>query len=103
MRFGVVVFPGTWSDADCYHALKDVLSKVPELDVSEVEDVISGCANPERASGSNVARVAAIRAGLPVNSAATTVNRCCSSGLQSIAMAANQIIVNGASAAIGAG
>jgi acetyl-CoA C-acetyltransferase/acetyl-CoA acyltransferase len=85
------------------HALKDVLSKVPELDVSEVEDVISGCANPERASGSNVARVAAIRAGLPVNIAATTVNRFCSSGLQSIAMAANQIIVNGASAAIGAG
>ena len=44
------------------HVLKDVLAKVPELDASEVEDVISGCANPERASGSNVARVAALRA-----------------------------------------
>ncbi len=85
------------------HVLKDVLAKVPELAPNEVEDIIAGCATPERASGSNVARVAAVRAGLPVEIAATTVNRFCSSGLQSIAMAANQIIVNGADAAIGAG
>ena len=85
------------------HVLTDVLAKVPELDPAEVEDVIAGSASPERAAGSNVARVAAVRAGLPINIAGTTVNRFCSSGLQSVAMAANQIIVNGADAAIGSG
>ncbi len=85
------------------HTLKDVLAKAPELDPAEVEDIIAGCATPERAQGSNVARVAAVRAGLPVTIAGTTVNRFCSSGLQAIAMAANQIVVNGADAAIGAG
>ena len=85
------------------HCLKDVLDKTKELDVSEVEDVIAGCANPERAAGSNVARVAALRAGLPVTVAGTTVNRFCSSGLQAVAMAAHEIMVNGANAAIGAG
>ena len=85
------------------HCLEDVLKKVPEVDAAEVEDVIAGCATPERASGSNVARVAAVRAGLPVSVAGTTVNRFCSSGLQAIAMAANQIIVNGADVAIGGG
>ena len=83
------------------HCLSDVLGKVPELDPAEVEDIIAGCATPERAAGSNVARVAAVRAGLPVTIAATTVNRFCSSGLQAVAMAANQIIVNGADVAIG--
>ncbi len=85
------------------HCLKDVLAKVPQLDAAEVEDVIAGCATPERAAGSNVARVAAIRAGLPVTVAGTTVNRFCSSGLQAVAMAANQIMVNGADVAIGSG
>ncbi|MEM9409104.1 MAG: acetyl-CoA C-acyltransferase, partial [Acidobacteriota bacterium] len=85
------------------HCLSDVLAKVPELDPAEVEDIIAGCATPERASGSNVARVAAVRAGLPVTIAATTVNRFCSSGLQSVAMAAHSIMVNGADAAIGSG
>ncbi|MEE2777400.1 MAG: thiolase family protein [Acidobacteriota bacterium] len=85
------------------HCLKDVLAKAPELDPAEVEDVIAGCATPERAAGSNVARVAAVRAGLPITIPGTTVNRFCSSGLQSVAMAANQIVVNGASAAIGGG
>ena len=85
------------------HCLTDVLAKVPELDSSEVEDIIAGCANPERASGGNVARVAAVRAGLPITIAGTTVNRFCSSGLQAIAMAANQILVNGADVAIGSG
>ncbi len=85
------------------HCLSDVLAKVPELDPAEVEDVIAGCATPERASGSNVARVAAVRAGLPITIPGTTVNRFCSSGLQSVAMAAHQIMVNGADAAIGGG
>jgi acetyl-CoA acyltransferase len=85
------------------HCIKDALGKVPQLDVSEIEDVILGCAQPNGAQGSNVARVALVRAGLPVSIAGTTVNRFCSSGLQAIAMAAHQIILGGADAAIGGG
>jgi acetyl-CoA acyltransferase len=85
------------------HCIKDALGKVPQLDVSEIEDVILGCAQPNGAQGSNVARVALVRAGLPVSIAGTTVNRFCSSGLQAIAIAAHQIILGGAEAAIGGG
>ena len=85
------------------HCIKDVLGKVPGLDSSEIEDVILGCAQPNGPQGSNVARVALIRAGLPASVAGTTVNRFCSSGLQAIAMAAHQIILGGAEAAIGGG
>tara|TARA_B100000809_G_scaffold14624_1_gene13215 strand:+ start:698 stop:1885 length:1188 start_codon:yes stop_codon:yes gene_type:complete len=84
------------------HCLQHVLAKTPQLSHKEIEDVVIGCGYPEGAQGHNVARVAAIRAGLPVTVAATTVNRFCSSGLQSIAMAANQI-QSGATAAIGGG
>ncbi len=85
------------------HCIRDVLGKVPQLDPAEIEDVILGCAQPSGAQGNNVARVASVRAGLPVSVAATTVNRFCSSGLQAIAMAAHQIILGGAEAAIGGG
>src|SRR5262245_24237740 len=85
------------------HCLKDVLRKVPQLDPREIEDVILGCGQPHGPAGTNVARVAAIRAELPVSVAATTVNRFCSSGLQAIAMAAHQILNEGAEAAIGGG
>ena len=85
------------------HAIRDVLGKAPQLDPKEVEDVILGCAMPEGATGHNIARVSAIRAGLPVTVAGTTVNRFCSSGLQSIAMAAHLIINEGVEAAIGGG
>ena len=68
------------------HCIKDALGKVPQLDKSEIEDVIMGCAQPNGAQGNNVARVALLRAGLPVSVAGTTVNRFCSSGLQAIAM-----------------
>jgi acetyl-CoA acyltransferase len=85
------------------HCIKDVLGKAPRLDPAEIEDVILGCAQPNGAQGNNVARVALIRAGLPVSVAGTTVNRFCSSGLQAIAMAAHQIILGGADAAIGGG
>ena len=85
------------------HCIKDVVSKAPGLDPAEIEDVIVGCANPEGPQGMNVARIAAVLAGLPITVAGTTVNRFCSSGLQSIAMAAHQIIHEGASAAIGGG
>jgi len=85
------------------HCIKDVLRKTPQLDAAEIEDVILGCGQPHGVAGTNVARVATIRAGLPVSVAATTVNRFCSSGLQSVAMAAHQIINEGVEAAIGGG
>jgi len=64
------------------------------IDAAEVEDVILGTASPEGTTGGNVARVAALRAGLPVTAAGVTINRFCSSGLQAIAMAAQRIIVD---------
>lgn len=85
------------------HCISDVLRKVPQLDPVEIEDVFLGCAVPEGQQGDNVARVASIRAGLPVGVAAATVNRFCSSGLQAIALAAHEIMYEGAEAAIGGG
>jgi acetyl-CoA acyltransferase len=72
--------------------IQEVLRRVPGLDPKEIEDVILGCAMPEAEQGNNVARVASLRAGLPVSCAAMTVNRFCSSGLQSIALAAERIM-----------
>jgi acetyl-CoA acyltransferase len=85
------------------HCIADVLKRTPQLDPSEVEDVILGCGQPNGMQGTNVARIAAVAAGLPVSVAATTVNRFCSSGLQAVAMAAHQIVAEGADAAIGGG
>lgn len=82
---------GTRPDDLAAIAIRGALARVPELDPREIEDVIVGCAMPEGEQGMNVARIAALRAGLPVESAAMTVNRFCSSGLQTIAMAAQQI------------
>jgi len=85
------------------HVIRDVLGKAPRLDPAEVEDVIMGCGQPHGSQGHNIARVAALRAGLPVSVAGTTVNRFCSSGLQAIAMAAHHIMNDGADAAVGGG
>jgi acetyl-CoA acetyltransferase family protein len=85
------------------HCIADVLRKTPALDPAEIGDVILGCAQPHGVQGTNVARVAALIAGLPPSVAATTVNRFCSSGLQAIAMAAHQIVQEGVDAAIGGG
>src|SRR6516165_6818419 len=85
------------------HCIQAVLREAPQLDPGEVEDVILGCAQPHGAQGQNVARIAAMLAGLPVTAAATTVNRFCSSGLQAVAMAAHQIVHEGADAAIAGG
>ncbi len=84
-------------------AIKGALAQVPQLSVEEIEDIICGCGLPEGPQGMNVARVAALAAGLPETIAATTVNRFCSSGLQAIAMAAHHILHEGATVAIGAG
>src|SRR5437879_13405767 len=70
--------------------IKEAIARVPGLAASEIEDVIMGCAMPEAEQGMNVARAAAIRAGLPVETSAMTINRFCSSGLQTIAMAADR-------------
>jgi len=83
--------------------IKEALARVPGLEVSEVEDVIMGCAMPEAEQGMNVARSAAIRAGLPVETSAMTINRFCSSGLQSIAMAADRIKSGGADVIVAGG
>ena len=71
--------------------IKEALARVPGLDPKEIDDVILGCAMPEGEQGMNVARIAALRAGLPVETSAMTVNRFCSSGLQAIALAADRI------------
>ncbi len=72
-------------------AIKEALACVPGLDAKEIDDVILGCAMPEGEQGMNVARIAALRAGLPVETSAMTINRFCSSGLQAIALAAERI------------
>ena len=71
--------------------IRALLAKYPSLPTDEIDDVILGCAMPEGASGTNMARIAALRAGLPDQVPGVTINRFCSSGLQAIAMAAAQI------------
>ncbi|MBJ22153.1 MAG: thiolase family protein [bacterium] len=85
------------------HVLREVVSGQPNLDAAEIEDVIIGCGHPEGCMGMNMARIASMSADIPKTAAATTVNRFCSSGSQAIMMAANQILQDGAEAAIGGG
>src|SRR5271168_2929894 len=84
-------------------AIRGALDRVPALDLKEIEDVILGCAMPEAEQGMNVARIASLRAGLPVEVSAVTINRFCSSGLQAIAMAAERIMSGGAEVMIAGG
>ncbi|MGY6554691.1 MAG: acetyl-CoA C-acyltransferase [Wenzhouxiangella sp.] len=84
-------------------ALRAALAEVPSLDPARVEDVIVGCAMPEAEQGMNVARIGALLAGLPDNVPGVTVNRFCSSGLQTIAMAADRIRLGEADVMIAAG
>ncbi len=84
-------------------AIKGALERVPSIDPREIEDVILGCAMPEAEQGMNVARIASLRAGLPVEVSAMTINRFCSSGLQAIAMAAERIMAGGAEAIVAGG
>src|SRR6201997_3082573 len=84
-------------------AIKGVLERVPQLDPKEIEDVIFGCAMPEAEQGMNVARIASLRAGLPVECSAMTINRFCSSGLQAIALAAERIRGGGAEVIVAGG
>jgi acetyl-CoA acyltransferase len=84
-------------------AIKGALSRVPNLDVREVDDVIIGCAMPEGEQGMNVARIASLRAGMPIESSAMTVNRYCASGLQAIALASERIRGGGADVVVAGG
>jgi len=84
-------------------AIKGALERIPQLDPREIEDVILGCAMPEAEQGMNVARIASLRAGLPVELSAMTINRFCSSGLQAIAMAAERIMAGGAEVVVAGG
>src|SRR5437899_11125271 len=84
-------------------AIREAMARVPGLEAAEIEDVIMGCAMPEAEQGMNVARAAAIRAGLPVETSAMTINRFCSSGLQSIAIAADRIRTGAAQVAVARG
>jgi len=85
------------------HCITAALAKVPAVDKAEVEEVILGCGQPHGPQGHNVARVAALRAGLPVSVAGLTVNRFCNSGLQAIVQAAHMVIQEGVEIAIGGG
>ena len=91
------------SDVMAAAVIMDLMKKAPALDPAEIDDVIIGCAMPEGAQGLNFARTIALRAGLPVDTPGQTVNRFCSSGLQTIAMAAERIIANGADVIIAGG
>ena len=84
-------------------AIREAMARVEGLKPTDIEDVVMGCAMPEAEQGMNVARVAAIRAGLPVETSAMTINRFCSSGLQSIAIVADRIKTGGIEAAIAGG
>jgi len=84
-------------------AMQEAIRRVPGLDPKEIDDVILGCAMPEGEQGNNVARIASQRAGLPVEVPAMTINRFCSSGLQSIAMAAERIMVGHADVILAGG
>jgi len=84
-------------------AIKGALERIPQLDPKEIEDVIFGCAMPEAEQGMTVARIASLRAGLPVEVSAMTINRFCSSGLQAIAMAAERIMAGGAEVVVAGG
>src|SRR5258708_11439873 len=84
-------------------AIKGALERVPQLDPKEIEDVIVGCAMPEAEQGMNVARIASLRAGLPVEVSAVTINRFCSSGLPALAMAAQRIMSGGTEVMVAGG
>jgi acetyl-CoA acyltransferase len=84
-------------------AIKEAVARAKGLDVAEIEDVVIGCATPEAEQGMNVARIAALRAGLPVTVSAMTINRFCSSGLQAIAIAAERIMAGQGDVAVAGG
>lgn len=96
-------FNMTRADELAAHTIAELLKRNPQLNPAEIEDVIFGCGFPEGPQGMNVARIAALRGGIPVTAAAMTVNRFCSSGLQAIALAAQEIQTGVAQAVVAGG
>jgi acetyl-CoA acyltransferase len=94
---------GTRPDELAAAAIAEALKRAPGIDAGEVDDVILGCAMPEAEQGMNVARIASLRAGIPVSASAVTVNRFCSSGLQAIAYAAERVMCGFASTIVAGG
>ena len=94
---------GTRPDELAAAAIGEALRRAPGLDPAEIDDVILGCAMPEAEQGMNVARIASLRAGIPVSASAVTINRFCSSGLQAIAYAAERVMCGFASAIVAGG
>src|SRR5262245_45347795 len=94
---------GTRPDELAAAAIGEALKRAPGIDAGEIDDVILGCAMPEAEQGLNVARIASLRAGIPVSASAVTVNRFCSSGLQAIAYAAERVMCGFASAIVAGG
>jgi len=94
---------GTRPDELAAAVIAEALRRAPGIDASEVDDVILGCAMPEGEQGLNVARIASLRAGVPVSTPAVTINRFCSSGLQAIAQAAERIMAGGAEIIVAGG
>src|SRR6202049_1725520 len=94
---------GTRPDELAAAAIVDALARAPGIQPSEVDDVILGCAMPEAEQGMNVARIASLRAGIPVGASAVTVNRFCSSGLPAIAFGAERIMCGSASVIVAGG
>jgi acetyl-CoA acyltransferase len=94
---------GTRPDELAAIVISDALRRAPGIDPAEIDDVILGCAMPEAEQGMNVARIASLRAGIPVAASAVTINRFCSSGLQAIAFASERIMCGSASAIIAGG
>lgn len=84
------------------HAIKHAVEKAG-MEGAEIEDVVLGCAQPEGANGTNIARQALLRAGLPVTTSGTTINRLCASGLEAIVRASHRVIVDGVDIAVGGG
>jgi len=97
------VFRNTRPDELLAHALRSVVAQAPGIDVNRIEDAVIGCAMPEGEQGMNVARIGALLAGLPDTVAAQTVNRFCSSGLQAVALAADQIRLGNADLVLAGG
>src|SRR5579863_4787926 len=94
---------GTRPDELAAAAIGEALKRAPGLDPATIDDVIFGCAMPEAEQGMNVARIASLRAGIPVDASAVTVNRFCSSGLQAIANAAEHVMCGFANAIVAGG
>src|SRR3982751_5705267 len=94
---------GTRPDELASAVIAEAMRRAPAVEPGEIDDVILGCAMPEAEQGLNVARIASLRAGIPVTASAVTVNRFCSSGLEAIALAAERIMCGFTTAVVAGG